>query len=711
LVATISTAGATGLRRGRFFFIFVLAGISLFGAAPARAALPGGYVATAVDDPSTPIAASTTDSFGDNFANAGDVNGDGKDDLIVGVPRAPDQNSLPGISGKVVFVSGLTGGVISTVAPPSEPSHTGALPTQFGARVATLGDIGSCPTPGCGSSILAPDGIPEHLVSSSGADISSSAPDMGNVYVLDGKTNGVMKKMELAADDFPASGTPGFGKALAVPMGEPPCQSYGGIGACPYASSSPVTLGDLDGGGKPDIIVGAPDYSETADSDPAGCPLSLGSCPALGRVYVFRGEDIAGSANTPLDQPLITMRYSDTATASQRPRLGASIAPLGDVGACVLGPLFVGSSCLPGTPDVTPTSAPDGFPDFLVGAPGLDGGGAAFVAEGQHALPIAKLPAPDPEQDAGFALFASTPPAPGDLGGSPVPDVFAGAPGLDVGSTADQGRAYVLNGDLAAPVDQYRLATFDDPLPGSGAKFGTSAVGIGDVAGDSPGEVAVGRGGGPVQIFSPGSGALLQTIPDPDPGTGFGSAIAPLGDLNGDGYLDFAIGAPGKAGGQGRVYLMKSCPSLEGCAPPTGGGGAGGAGGSGTTTNPPSSTPKKRTTRKKAPGVRALVKRKLTLKTPKKSVTVGSLATFKGRLRAKTRSCRFRQKVAIQRLTPQKVWLTINVGITRRDGTFASSTRPAPAQALYYRARVTQTKRCMTAVSKRLKIVARNAGT
>ncbi|MGY6217549.1 Calx-beta domain-containing protein [Methylolobus aquaticus] len=56
----------------------------------------------------------------------------------------------------------------------------------------------------------------------------------------------------------------------------------------------------------------------------------------------------------------------------------------------------------------------------------------------------------------------------------------------------------------------------------------------------------------PTQLAAIGSGFILKT----DPSAGVGRAVAGAGDVNGDGIADFLIGAPGKADGAGAAYLL-----------------------------------------------------------------------------------------------------------------------------------------------------------
>jgi hypothetical protein len=653
---------------------------------PAWGALGGGYTATTLDNAS----GTASDHLGASVTNLGDLNGDGKDDLAVAMPNAPDP-SLSGVSGKVVLVNGGSGGLLGqALTPPLEPSHAGT-PTRFGAAVVDLGDIGHCTSTQSCPSVGPQDGTPDFAVSAPGADISSTAQDMGIVYIYDGKTFQVMKRIEIAADDRPAA-SPGFGKALAP-------------------------LANADDGTRPDLAIGAPDYDETAETDFAGCGApDPNTCPKLGRVYIVHGEDIAATAGSVVDTSspsTAKVQYSDKTTASQQPQLGATLAPLSDVGKCGVPDDFPATDSL--CPTNAPSDVPDGYSDLLVSAPGLDvsgnvDAGKVLIVDGKRGLVFGSYSSPDPQQDAGFgSALPSTPP--GDLSGDSEPDIYLSAPGQDLG-VVDQGRAYALSGDVISP---FLIRTFDDPLPATGAKFGAGIAALGDVAGDAPGEVAAGRaGGGPVDILSPCTGTVLQTIPDPDPGSGFGSAIA-SGELNGDGNLDLAIGASGFDGGKGRLYLMKSNgspgPAFAGCNPSSGGGGGGGSGSGGGTPaggSPGGSSGGSGGTTPRSK-VRALTKRTISFKGTKKKISIGKLVTLKGRLsaRGKKSSCQSHVKVAIERWELAGFFLTIDVAVTKRDGSFATSTRPA--RTTEYRARVTQTKRCSPAASKKIKIRAKAA--
>jgi hypothetical protein len=134
------------------------------------------------------------------------------------------------------------------------------------------------------------------------------------------------------------------------------------------------------------------------------------------------------------------------------------------------------------------------------------------------------------------------------------------------------------------------------------------------------------------------------------------------------------------------------------CRPPEGGGlGPGGDGSDGAgpgTRRPPGGN------------LRTLAKRRIVFSANKKTVKIPRGLVLKGRIKATKRkaTCERKQKVAIQRFAGGSFWQTIDVAVSRKNGRFSVQIFPGPAQTFSYRARVNQTRRCMAATSKRVKI-------
>lgn len=274
--------------------------------------------------------------------------------------------------------------------------------------------------------------------------------------------------------------------------------------------------------------------------------------------------------------------------------------------------------------DASPDLTGDGVPDLLVSSPGLDGSGAVFVHSGRatgeltgtDALASFVAAAPG---DVGTGLAAC-----GDVDGDGARDLLLGAPEADDG----RGFAWLLLGPLSGalgPSDATRIATV--PAARAGATVAclgdTDGDGLHDlvvtapeadgfgaakrsglvtflrVTGEGPDAFASlsntfsdsrlgtdrsllwadldGDGFDEAIVGAPGA-SRVHVAPGPITGTfdpnaagvtfrgthdGTGTAIA-VGDLDGDGDLDLVIGAPGHAGGLGRVAI------LDGPIDPTG---------------------------------------------------------------------------------------------------------------------------------------------
>src|SRR5436190_3953340 len=203
--------------RRRLSAVVVPIAVAAFFAAPAVAApgLPRGYQVQRVDSPN-PTAGG---DFGIGFVNAGDVNGDGKDDILVGT----DEHG--GGPGQVFVISGANGSTIRVINAPD--SGGAGTPSSFGSYVGKIADIGSCPGGSSGATcpnptVGPPDGVPDMLITALGVDVGGLV-DAGRAYVIDGATGAVLKRIDMPASDITEqlaitpNPKPAFGRTILNP--------------------------------------------------------------------------------------------------------------------------------------------------------------------------------------------------------------------------------------------------------------------------------------------------------------------------------------------------------------------------------------------------------------------------------------------------------------------------------------------------------------
>src|SRR3989338_2821300 len=288
------------------------------------------------------------DQFGYSVSGAGDVNGDGYSDVIVGANGADGGGTNRGRAyiffGKKAGTGGLVANVVLT-----DPDNTDS--DEFGYSVSGAGDVNG-------------DGYSDTIVGAYYANGGGSA--RGRAYIFYGASS--MTSPDGAAD---------------VVLTDPDNTDYD------YFGNSVASGGDVNGDGYSDTIVGA--YG--AD----------GGGTNRGRAYIFYG---ASSMTTPDGSPDVVLTDPDNTNSHQ---FGYSVSGAGDVNA-------------------------DGFSDVIVGANGADGGGTnrgrAYIFYGASSMttpdgsPDVVLTDPDNTNSDQFGYSVS---GAGDVNGDGYSDVIVGA--------------------------------------------------------------------------------------------------------------------------------------------------------------------------------------------------------------------------------------------------------------------------------------------
>ncbi|MEW6515319.1 MAG: FG-GAP-like repeat-containing protein [candidate division FCPU426 bacterium] len=537
--------------------------------------------------------------FGHSVASAGDVNGDGYSDVVVG---AFNYNNGEVGEGRVFVYHGSASGLAATPAWTAESNQAGA---HFGYSVASAGDVNG-------------DGYADVIV---GARYYTNGESReGRAYVYHGSASGLAATPAWTGESNQVDGYFGYSVASAgdvngdgysdVIVGAYNCYSgeagegrafvyhgsASGLAATPAwtAESNQVNAcfgysvagaGDVDGDGYSDVIVGAIAYDNVEANE--GCAFVYhGSASGLGATPAWTAESNQNSAE-----------------------FGYSVAGAGDVngdgyadvivGACLYdngdmdeGRAYVylgGASGLAATPTWTDegnqynarfgysaSSAGDvngdGYSDVMVGAYLYDNGvpdlGRVFVYHG-GASGLAAAPAWTAESDQANANFGWMVSSAGDVNGDGYNDVIVGARGYDA-----MGRVYVYHGSASGPSLAPDWTAAGDQ---AGAYFGNAAAAAGDVNGDGYGDVIISAhwythgetNEGMVYVYH-GSATGLSATPDwtaegDQASAYFGTSLAGAGDVNGDGYADVIIGAPNYDHGEadeGQVFVY--CGSASG---------------------------------------------------------------------------------------------------------------------------------------------------
>ncbi|GAB6141277.1 hypothetical protein JCM14076_20060 [Methylosoma difficile] len=471
---------------------------------------------------------SAGDRSGLNVAIAGDVNGDGLSDLIVGADYGDPASGID--AGRSYVVFGKTDGIAVDLSAVANGVGGFVINGQCardrsGLSVAAAGDVNG-------------DGLADLIVGACYAD-TAGATDTGLSYVVFGKSQSTAVNLSAIA-----GGTGGF-----VIVGQ--C-------ANDLSAFSVSGVGDVNGDGLADLLVGAPLRDAAAGSDVGGAyvvfgkaggtAINLTAVAAGNGGFVINGESLGNLT-------------------------GFSVAAAGDVNGDGLSDVMVSAknSDTIGISNAGRTyivfGKSSGSPSNLFDVANGSGG---FAIDGQA-----------PYDYSGFSVSAA-----GDVNGDGLADLLVGAIGGDLASGNDAGRSYVVFGKTSG-----MTVNLSAIVAGVGGfvingqaqddRSGSSVSAAGDVNGDGLADVIVGalfsdpagvtNAGRSYVVFGKTGTAAVELSAVVAGNGGFvisgecaddasGRSVSAAGDINGDGLADILVGAfgadPSAGLGAGRSYVI-----------------------------------------------------------------------------------------------------------------------------------------------------------